>query len=477
MLFSTTNIQPSYESEIQKSILENSRSNEKYNKPKELAINSSRRLSRLKLIFIAIDGMGDLPIKSLGNKTPLEAAETPNMDNLARNGETGLMYSVKKGVAPESDAAVISLLGYDPFKYSTGRGVIEAIGAGLKMKDGDLALRCNFATLGQGKNIIDRRVARSLTTEEAIALSHAANTQVKLESYPATFEFRNTLGHRAVLLIKSRRKPLSSNITNSDPAYTIVNGIGVAKAKVDMVLKTCEPTDNTEEAKNSAALVNEFINKTYELWDNHPINIKRVAEGLLKANVILTRDAGHLLPKFFNIDKKYHVDFACLADMHAERGIAQLAGMNSKLLPPPSGNLAKDCEVRVKALIEALPKHDCFYIHLKGPDEPGHDGNCTMKTQIISAIDKYFFGPLLKQISLKDNLICITTDHATPCSLKVHTDTPVPVLISGGSVNSRNNRRMVKFSEKDCAKGNLGLIERGCELMPRLMNLLKQKSP
>ena len=415
--------------------------------------------------------MGDLPIKSLGNKTPLEAAQTPNMDALAKNGKIGLMYSVKKGVAPESDVAVISLLGYDPFKYSTGRGVIEAAGAGLKMEDGDLALRCNFATLGQGKNIIDRRVARSLSTEEATKLTYAANKQVKLESYPATFEFRNTLGHRAVLLIKSKAKPLSSNITNSDPAYTVMNGIGVAKAQVEMVLQTCEPTDNTEAAKVSAGLVNEFIDKTHDLWENHPINLKRAAEGKLKANVVLTRDAGHLLPKFFNINEHYHVDFACLADMHAERGIAQLAGMDSMLLPPPSGNLQKDCEIRVKALLDVLPKHDCFYIHLKGPDEPGHDGNCTLKTQIISAIDKYFFGPLLKQISLKDNLICITADHATPCELKVHSDTPVPVLISGDKIEDGN---AAKFSEKECAKGSLGTLDRGYELMPKLMELMKK---
>ena len=256
----------------------------------------------MKLIFVAIDGMGDLPIKSLGNKTPLEAAETPNMDSLAKTGKTGLMYSVQKGVAPESDVAVISLLGYDPFKYSTGRGVIEAAGVGLNMRDGDLALRCNFATLGQGKNILDRRVARTLSTKEATELSKAVNKGVKLESYPATFEFCNTLGHRAVLLIKSKAKPFSSNITNSDPAYTIVNGLGVAKAEVEMVLQTCEPTDKTEAAKVSAALVNEFIDKSHALWENHPINLKRAVEGKFKANVVLTRDAGHLLPKFFNIN-------------------------------------------------------------------------------------------------------------------------------------------------------------------------------
>jgi len=120
-----------------------------------------------KLLYVAIDGMGDLPLKILGGKTPLEAAETTNMDAIAQNGKTGLMYSVKQGVAPESDVAVISLLGYDPFKYSTGRGVIEAAGVGLNMKDGDLALRCNYATLGENRQIIDRRVGRSLSTEEA----------------------------------------------------------------------------------------------------------------------------------------------------------------------------------------------------------------------------------------------------------------------------------------------------------------------
>jgi 2,3-bisphosphoglycerate-independent phosphoglycerate mutase len=425
----------------------------------------------MKLIYVAIDGMGDLPIELLGNKTPLEAAQTPNLDSLAKNGKTGLMYTVKKGVAPESDVAVISLLGYDPFKFSTGRGVIEAAGVGLKMKDGDLALRCNFATLGKGKAILDRRVARSLSNEEATELAKAVNEQVKLESYPATFEFQNTLGHRAVLLIRSKAKPLSSAITNSDPAYSIVNGIGVAKTDVEMVLKTSEPTEQSESAKVSAALINEFIEKSHELWEGHPINKKRASMNKLKANIVLTRDAGHLLPKFFNINERYNVNFACLADMHAERGIAGLVGMASSLLPPPTGNLQQDSEVRVKALLDALPYYDCFYIHLKGPDEPGHDGNYILKTKIISAIDKYFFGPLLKQISLKENLICVTTDHATPCSMKVHSDTPVPVLISG---NNLRNGKAAKFSEKQCAKGSLGTLQHGFELMPKLMELIKR---
>jgi len=426
----------------------------------------------VKLLFIAIDGMGDLPIQALGNKTTLEAAQTPNLDSLVKVGKTGVMYTVKEGVAPESDVAVISLLGYDPFKYSTGRGVTEVVGIGLKMKDGDLALRCNFATLSDGRNIVDRRVERSLSTEEAIELSEAANKEIKLTSYPATFEFKNTLGHRAVLLIRSKDKPLSSHITNSDPAYTIVNGLGVAQEKPEMVVKTSKAMDNTESAKVSAGLVNEFIEKSHLLWENHPTNLKRAKAGKLKANVVLTRDAGHLLPRFFNINQHYKVDFECLADMNTERGIAEMAGMESFLLPPPSGNLEKDCKIRVETLLKDLHKHDCFYIHLKGPDEPGHDGNYKLKTEVIAAIDRYFFGPLLNQVSLDDMLICVTSDHATPCALKVHSDTPVAVLIAGGKV--QGDGRIVKFSEKNCAGGSLGTITRGCELMPKLMELLKK---
>jgi 2,3-bisphosphoglycerate-independent phosphoglycerate mutase len=425
----------------------------------------------LKLIYIAIDGMGDLPIAELGNKTPLEAAETPNMDFLAKNGKTGLMYTVRKGIAPESDVAVISLLGYDPFEYSTGRGVIESVGAGINVKNGDLALRCNFATLGKGKKIIDRRVKRTLATEEAAELSEAANENITLESCPATFEFKNTLGHRAVLVFRSQTKCLSSKITNSDPAYTTVNGIGVATPNVEMILKKSEPLDDTEEARNSAKLVNEFIEKAHSLWESHPVNENRAAEGKLKANCVLTRDAGSQLPKFFNINERYNVNFAALADMHAEKGIAQLAGMYATLLPPPAGDLERDCEIRVKKLLATLPNHDCFYIHLKGPDEPGHDGNCHRKTTIISAIDEYFFGNLLQKISMKDHIICITSDHSTPCALKVHSDTPVPVLITGGKIEDDN---IARFSERECKKGSMGVLNHGFELMPKLIELLKK---
>lgn len=426
--------------------------------------------SLLKLIYVVIDGMGDLPIKELGGKTPLEAADTPNMDFLAKHGKTGLMYTVGKGFAPESDVAVISILGYDPFKYSTGRGVLEAVGANVSVRDGDLALRCNFATLDENGNIIDRRVGRTLTTAEAAELSRAVNEKVKLESHPATFEFKNTIGHRAVLVIRSMEQPLSSKITNTDPAYSRVGELGASKLEVEMGLHKCEPMEESEAARVSADLVNEFTEKSRVVLEEHEINKRRTAEGRLKANVILTRDAAHRLPRFFNINEKYNASFACFADMPVEKGISKLAGMHLIDLPPPSGDLKSDCVLRVKKLLNELPSYDCFYIHLKGTDEPAHDGDFRLKKKLIAIVDQHFFGNLLPNIELDKFVVCVTADHSTPCKLKTHSDDPVPLLISGDMIESDE---VQVFSESACRRGSLGILEHGVELMPKLLALLK----
>lgn len=424
----------------------------------------------MKLIYVVIDGMGDLPVEELGGKTPLEFAETPNMDFLASKGRLGVMYTVGRGMAPESDVAVISILGYDPYKYHVGRGPLEAYGAGLDMRDGYLALRCNFATLGKDGRIIDRRAGRNLTTQEASELAEAVNCLVKLESHPAEFEFKNTLGHRGVLVIRSKSKSLSGKISNTDPAYERVAGLGVAKTDVQMVLEECKPIEDTEAARVSAVLVNEFIMKSHEILEQHNVNIKREAEGKLKANLILTRDAGDKLPKFFNINEHYGVRFVCLADMPVERGIARLAGMHLTEVPPPSGDLKRDCIIRAERLLSLLDSFDCFYIHIKGPDEPGHDGDFMLKTRKIETIDEHFFGKILPKINLDETVICVTADHSTPCKLKSHSDDPVPLLISGGRVISDGIER---FYEKECLRGSIGILEKGTLLMPLLMKTIK----
>ena len=157
--------------------------------------------------------------------------------------------------------------------------------------------------------------------------------------------------------------------------------------------------------------------------------------------------------------------------MPVERGIAKLAGMHFVGLPPPSSDLKEDCLIRIKKLMKVLPRYDCFYIHIKGPDEPAHDGNFQLKTQMIATVDKFFFGKLLRKVDLEDNIICVTSDHATPCKLKAHSDDPVPVLIAGNEIKGDG---APKFSEKECKKGSLGTLQHGTQLMPKLMDFVKQ---
>ncbi|KON31882.1 hypothetical protein AC477_03680, partial [miscellaneous Crenarchaeota group-1 archaeon SG8-32-1] len=402
----------------------------------------------MKLIYVIIDGMGDRPIEELGGKTPLEVAETPYMDSLANAGKTGLMYTVGKGMAPESDVAVVSILGYDPFKYHVSRGALESVGAGLEMKSGDLALRCNFGTLGDDyKSILDRRAGRNLSQKEADELANAINEEIKLETHSVELKIKSTYTYRAALVIRSKEGKLSGNISNTDPAYKRINSVGVADLEAEMVMKTCYALDKTEEAKKSANLVNEFTLKATSVLDKHEVNKKRIKAGKLKANVILSRDAGSSVPKFPSLKELYGLYFVCLADMNVERGISKLAGMSLVDLPPPSKDLENDCKLRVKRLLEALPHYDCFYVHIKGPDEPGHDGDFNLKTELTAIVDKHFVGNMLQQINLEDHIICITADHSTPCDLKAHSDDPVPVLIAG---NKLKGDKVKKFSEKDC---------------------------
>jgi 2,3-bisphosphoglycerate-independent phosphoglycerate mutase len=422
----------------------------------------------LKLLYVVLDGLGDRPVEAFGGKTPLEAAETPHMDRLAKMGINGAMYTVGRGIAPESDAAVISILGYDPFRYHPGRGVVEAIGSDMAFEDGWLALRCNFATIKSDLEIIDRRCGRDLTSEEASELSRAINESVRLESHPATFEFKSTIGHRAVLVIRPKSGRLSANITNTDPAYVKVKGLGAAVAGGRRVLP-CEPQDASEEARASAELVNEFFRKSHEILESHPVNLRREGQGKLKANAILMRDASDSLPRFYDINEAFGKRFASLVDMPVERGIAKAAGMAAIPLPPPTQDLKRDLEIRLGAMLEALPGYDCFYIHIKGPDLPGHDGDCELKRSVIEEIDAHFFAGLLAKVNLSKAIICVTSDHSTPCSLGAHSDDPVPIAIAGGGIRGDS---VEKFGESYCRAGELGLLERGTELLPKLISLM-----
>ncbi|MBI2653775.1 2,3-bisphosphoglycerate-independent phosphoglycerate mutase [Candidatus Woesearchaeota archaeon] len=414
------------------------------------------------LLFIVLDGIGDIRSEKFGNKTPLENKNLKSLNFLAKNGINGLVY-VTPGIAPESNSAVLSLLGY-PVEMHGGRGPLEAIGTGVNFKDGMLGLRCNFAT-AEGNKLVDRRVGRNLTSEEAAQLANAINKNVRLSK--GSFIFKPSVAHRAVLIIKSKQK-LSANISNTDPAYRMRGGIAEALKDYPKIVMKSQALEKGAEL--SAELLNEFTKKSQEILENHPVNKNREKQGKLKANVILSRDAGNEVPKLYNISKKYNKRWAILADMPLEIGIGKLCGMKVMDLPLPTFT-KKDYPTRVKKTLSTMNKFTCLYIHIKGPDLFGHDGDFEGKKKSIEEIDKFYFGPLLNKISLKNTIVVVTGDHATPCADKAHSADPVPMLIAGNNIKPDN---VEKFSEIDCAKGSLGTLN-GLEVMPEIIGIFDKQ--
>jgi 2,3-bisphosphoglycerate-independent phosphoglycerate mutase len=432
----------------------------------------SVKSSMKKILYIVLDGLGDQPIKELGNKTPLEAALTPHMDRLAQKGKTGLVYPVAKDIAPESDIAVISLLGYDAHKYYTGRGPLESFAEGLTTNDGDLALRVNFATVAEDAfTIKDRRVGRNLTTVEATALAKEINSKVTLSS--GTFEFKNTIGHRGVLVIRGMRSRLSGWITNTDPAYDREGVFGVAKEKFEnkVAVSVAMPGyEDSAEAKEAAQLLNEFTQKSHKALNESLINKKRVSENKMPGNLILSRDAGDHLPKFPQIDTLYNMKFGSFVQMPVEKGIALLTGMEIIDVPESTGHLDVDYPVWAKVALDSINRFGGIYVHIKGPDEPAHDGDFNKKRSIIEAIDKFFFSNLLAQLDIQNTVIAVTADHSTVCAIKAHSADPVPLLVSGGSVWPDGS---MSFSEKAAKLGSIGSIL-GREIMPLLVKTAQE---
>ncbi|MEM0030440.1 MAG: alkaline phosphatase family protein [Candidatus Nitrosocaldus sp.] len=428
--------------------------------------NSSKASNYGKIIYVLLDGVGDLPHPSLNHLTPLESAYTPNLDALARKGRMGMVYTVGKDIAPESDIAVFSMLGYTfRDKDYPGRGMVEAIGAGIDVRDGDLAMRGNFATVDDEGRIVDRRVGRNLADDEAKELVKAIKDGVRLDG--AEYELVHTRGHRVVLRIRSKSS-LSAEISNTDPAYERIKGMGVAKEEhaTTMSIDRCKALSKSKGALLSARLVNEFTEQVISILEDHPVNRRRRGMGMLEANCILLRDAGNMLPRVEPIASKYNARFACIVDMPVEHGIARVTGMSML-----DGGSMRDYEIKARRAIEALSNYDVIYVHLKGPDEFGHDGNARGKEESIEEIDERFFGELLRlgNSSTRDRLfIVVSGDHSTPCTKKAHSADPVPLLVSNQVIKDDG---LGRFTEREAGKGSIGYIM-GYEVLSKVFNII-----
>jgi 2,3-bisphosphoglycerate-independent phosphoglycerate mutase len=426
----------------------------------------------MKLLYVCLDGLGDDPIPELDGRTPLEAAHTPNLDALAVRGRTGTTITVGPGIAPESDIGVLGILGYDPTEEHPGRGVLEVLGIGMDFRDGDLAYRINFAT-ADGDLILDRRVGRSLTSEEAHALADEVNERLRLPG--ATFDLRATVEHRGALVIRTvDGADLSAEVTNTDPAYRRQGPLGVALETFEPVVVTAEPLEDTEGARRAADLTERFVRGAAEILEASEVNVSRRSAGSLLANLILTRDGGDHLPNLQPIAERFGLLWGCFVEMPVERGISIVLGMNAvdapRLDPAGFGPAAEDAYATWAALAaDALGEHQALYVHLKGPDVPAHDGRAEDKRHVISAIDGAFFGELLPKIDPSRTVIAVTADHATSCIRKAHTDDPVPLLVSGGPVRPDGS---TSFGENACRDGSLGEML-GPKILPRVTALVQ----
>lgn len=411
----------------------------------------------MKILFIVIDGLADKPIKELGNKTPLEAANTPNLDFLAKNGICGLItpFQFPWQKAPQSDSSHLALFGYDPKIYYLGRGVYEVSGMKMVLKKNDLALRVNFATVDENLKIIDRRAGR---IEETEPLARALNG-IQIDGI--RFLIKKSYGHRAGLLL--RGKGLSASISDGDPD------------KVGVKPKRIIPKDNSKEARFTAGVLNEFLEKAYLILKEHPLNKqgmrnpsthKREKQGPLPANYLLVRGAG-FFEKTPSFNERYGLKACAIAGGTLYKGIAGILGMDLIEDKRFTGKSNTDIRAKVSAAKKALASptfprkvvgggYDFCYLHIKAADTFSHDGDFRGKSAFIERVDK----ALLLLLKLRNCLTVVSADHATCSKLKKHCQEPVPVLIWG-----QGRDGVAEFSERACQQGGLGKIK-ALELMP-----------
>lgn len=398
-----------------------------------------------------IDGMADRPLKDLGYKTPLEAARTPNMDKLAEIGITGIMDPISPGIRAGSDTSHISILGYDPYEVYTGRGPFEAAGIGLDVIAGDIAFRCNFSTQDEKGIITDRRAGRIREGTDKIAESI---NSLKLEGFEdVEIIFKESTGHRAVLVL--RGVGLSDKVSDADPKHE-------GKPPKEVI-----PLDDSPEASKTAKLLNKFVETSYEILKDHPVNLKRIEEGENPANVVLPRGVG-AVPNVPPFNEKYGLKAACIAETGLIKGIGKIAGMDLIDVEGATGGIDTDLESISKSIIGSAKgdDYDFFLINIDGADEAGHDGQMEEKVNFIEKVDAVI-GEVME---IEDIYFILTADHSTPISVMDHTGDPVPIVIKGPEVRVD---AINKFNERAVTYGGLCRI-RGSDVMNILMDLMNR---
>lgn len=362
----------------------------------------------MKYIVILCDGMADEPLESLSGKTPLEAAKTLNMDRLAKNAEIGMVQTVPKGMSPGSDTANLSVIGYDPKKYYSGRSPLEALSIGAQMGDLDVSFRCNLVTLTEDEDCYEERTildhsSGEISTEDAAVLMEALSKGLAKDGYH--FYVGTSYRH---LLIQN-----NGHVTELTPPHDILT------KKIGGYL----PEDE---------VLREMMVKSYDILKDHPINIKRREEGKNPANSAWFWGAG-TRPALTSFEEKNKVKGAMISAVDLLKGIAVGAEMDNITVEGANGGLHTNYGGKAEAAVKALTEdgYDFVYVHIEAPDEMGHQGSTDDKIKAIELIDDLVIGPVAEGLEQagEDYRMLILPDHPTPVRVRTHTGDPVPYML------------------------------------------------
>ena len=352
--------------------------------------------------------MADLPIESLGNKTPLEYAVTPKMDELASKGEIGMVHTIPDGMKPGSDTANLSVLGYNPRQYYSGRSPLEALSIGVPMKDTDVALRCNIVTLSEEEDTYEERTmvdhsASEISTEECAVLLEAVRKELETDIY----KFYVGTSYRHCLIWAD------GNVVDLVQPHDILGQKIGDKLPQDEALRT-------------------MMKKSYDILVNHPINIERKKRGLNPANSCWFWGAG-TKPSLSPFEEKTHLKGAMISAVDLLKGIAVGSSMKVITVEGANGGLDTNYEGKAQAAIDVLTKdnYDFVYVHLEGPDEMGHQGSVEKKVKAIERLDARIIKPIVEGLEAagEEFRLVVLPDHPTPISIRTHTSENVPYLL------------------------------------------------
>ena len=398
---------------------------------------------KMKYIIVLGDGMADEPISSLGDKTPLEYAHTPAMDSLSRKGEIGMVHTIPEGMKPGSDTANLSVIGYDPKIYYSGRSPLEALSIGVPMKDTDIALRCNIVTISddekpfEEKTIIDHS-SSEISTEDCAVLLEAVKQELEKEDY----HFYVGTSYRHCLIWEK------GQVVELTPPHDVLEQV-IGK--------------HLPEHK----VFSEMMKKSYDILKDHPINLKRKEQGLNPANCCWFWGAG-TKPALSDFTEKTGKKGSMISAVDLLKGIAVGAGVTNIIVEGANGGLHTNYEGKAKAAVEALTKegHDFVYIHVEAPDEMGHQGSVEKKVQAIEYLDQRVIAPIVRELEEKKEAfrLLILPDHPTPVRIRTHTSDPVPYLLYDSTMDLQKEW---KYNEKEAlASGNL--VKEGHTMIDRL---------